>query len=113
ELFVDDGLLELAEELPRLEQRLARWELARLPAPCPRGIVARQDLVLLAVLVNLAKLERAGEVAVVAEQLVHDLGGVREERREEGLQAVDRGKCDVEHRRRACAVRLDERPRGL
>ena len=49
-----------------------------------------EHFVLVALLADLAKLERAGDRALVPEQLVHRLRREREERREDRLQAVDR-----------------------
>ena len=54
----------------------------------------------LAVLLDLAELERAGEEAVVAEQLVETLRRERQERREERLQRVHGAERDIEDRRR-------------
>src|SRR5471030_1410922 len=90
ELLLDDRVVELAEELARRLQRLSGSEVARLPASDPGRVVAGQDLVDQPVLVDLAELQRARDEAFVAEHLVHLLRGVREERREDRFQAVDR-----------------------
>src|SRR6185437_16851532 len=101
-------------ERPRLAQRLARWKLARRPGADPAGVVAGEDLVRGAVLLlDGAALERAGDPALVAEQLVQHLGAEREERREERLQRVDHAERDVEHGGGAVAIGLHERPRRL
>src|SRR6266700_6215398 len=89
QLFLDHRLVELLEELAWLLQLLPGLQLARFPTPDPRGVVAREHLVLAPVLVDLPELERAGDPAVIAEHLVHLLRSVREKRREEDLQAVD------------------------
>ena len=63
---------------------------------------------------HLAELERAGELALVAEQLVQRLARERQERREEHLEAVDAAQRDVEDRRRPARGRsLIARPRRL
>ena len=58
----------------RLAEGLARRERARRPGADPGAVVAGEHDVRLAVLLHLAQLERAGEVAVVAEQLVEHAG---------------------------------------
>ena len=59
---IDGVRIELREERLRLAQRLSRRELARLPAPDPRRVVAGEDDVLVAVVLgHRAELERAGE----------------------------------------------------
>ena len=50
---------------------------------------------------------------LVCEELVHVLRGMRQERREERLQAVDRAQRQVQNGARTSLVRLDERPRRL
>ena len=72
ELFRRRLRRELAEERPRLAQRLAGRQLARRPRADPALVVAGQHLVRRAVLLGGgAELERPGDPAVVAEQLVH------------------------------------------
>ena len=61
QLLVDDRLVELAEERLRFTQRLAGLQLARLPAADPARVVAGEDLVRLAAVVDLAELDGAGE----------------------------------------------------
>ena len=114
QLLLDDRLVELPEERLRLVRAAVRAAGRSAPSrPTHERVVAGEDLVLAPVLVDAPELERPGDAAVVAEQLVHLLRGVGQERREEDLQAVDRAQRDVEHRRGAVAVGLDERPRGL
>ena len=66
-----------------------------------------------AVLVDLAELERPCDEAVVPEQLVHLLRGMRKKRREDRLQVVDGAERDEEDGRRPLTVGLDERPGSL
>ena len=75
ELVLDDLLrVELREERLRLAQRLPGLELARLPAPRPRVVVAGEHEVVLAVLLgDLARIERPRDDVLVAEQLVQRL----------------------------------------
>src|SRR5207248_2067923 len=87
ELLVDRLGRQLAEERLWLLQRLTGGELARRPRSHPARVVAGEHVVRRAVVLGLgADLERAGEIAVVAEQLVHDLRRERQERREQRLQ---------------------------
>ncbi len=62
---------------------------------------------------DLAELERAGDPAFVAEQLVQRLARVRQERCEENLQAVDAAERNEEHRARAPAIGVHQSPRSL
>src|SRR5205807_287559 len=71
ELLLDDRVVELLEERLRLAQRLARAEVARLPAADPGRVVAGEDLVRVALLLDLAELDGASDHPFVAEQLVH------------------------------------------
>ena len=60
-----------------------------------------------------AELERPGEPALVAEQLVQALARVRQEGREEHLEAVDRAQGDEEHRGGTLGVARRQRPGRL
>src|SRR5207244_11860171 len=106
--------VELLEERARLTQWLARRQLARLPPPDPRAVVAGEDDVRRPVLLaHLPELERARHQAVVAEQLVQRLRRERQKRRQHDLKRVDAAEADVEDRRGALAIALDRRPRRL
>ncbi len=77
-------------------------------------VVAGEDDVLAAfAVVHRPELERPRDEPVVAEQLVQALRGERKERREEDLQAVDGAQGDVEDRRGAFTIGLEQRPRRL
>src|SRR5919201_1262306 len=83
--------VELAKERPTLQQALPRGQLARLPAPDPRGEVAGEHLVLRPVVLTYGpELERPGDPAVVAEQLMHRLRAERQEGRQDRREGVDR-----------------------
>src|SRR6185436_2946772 len=102
--------VQLREQRPRLAKLLTGRKLARLPPADPARVVAGQDLVRLSVVLgHLDELERAGELPLVPEQLVHDLTREREERRQQDLEAVDTPQRNEEDRRRALPVLLDHR----
>ena len=106
----DLSRVELREERRRFLELAARRQLARLPGADPGLVVAGQNRMGHAVLVDLLKLERAGEDAVVTQELVEALRRERQERREERLQAVDCAEGDVQDRPGPLSVALDQRP---
>src|SRR3972149_7254253 len=64
-------------------------------------------------LCDVSELKWPREPTVVAEQLVQRLRGLRQEGREEDLETVDSPQRNVEDRRCALPILLDDRPRLL